>query len=42
MVPFTGTADRFIVATAMVYDLKLITADKRLAASKDIPVLRNR
>ena len=35
-------ADRFIAATAMVYDLTLVTADKRLAASKDISVLRNR
>jgi PIN domain nuclease of toxin-antitoxin system len=35
-------ADRFIAATAMIYDLTLVTADKRLAASKDISVLRNR
>lgn len=35
-------ADRFIAATAMVYDLTLVTADKRLAACKDISVLRNR
>ena len=34
-------ADRFIAATAMVYDLTLVTADKRLAACKDISVIRN-
>jgi PIN domain nuclease of toxin-antitoxin system len=35
-------ADRFIAATAMIYNLTLVTADKRLAACKDISVLRNR
>ena len=35
-------ADRFIAATAMVYDLTLVTADKRLTACKDISVLRNK
>jgi len=35
-------ADRFIAATAMVYGLTLVTADKRIASCKDISVLRNR
>ena len=34
-------ADRFIAAMAMVYDLTLVTADKRLAACKDISLIRN-
>lgn len=32
-------ADRFIAATAVVYGLILVTADKRLAVSKDFSVL---
>lgn len=32
-------ADRFIAATAIVYDLVLVTADVRLLASPDVPVL---
>ena len=35
-------ADRFIVATAKVYGLKLITADARLLRCRDIEVLPNR
>ena len=35
-------ADRFIAATAIVYDLTLITADERLLASTEIPLLANR
>jgi PIN domain nuclease of toxin-antitoxin system len=35
-------ADRFIAATAMVYDLTLVTADERLVHSKEIAVLANR
>ena len=34
-------ADRFIVATALVYDLTLVTADKRLVKGRLVPVLRN-
>lgn len=34
-------ADRFLVATALVYDLTLITADDVLANAKLCPVLRN-
>jgi PIN domain nuclease of toxin-antitoxin system len=35
-------ADRFIVATAQVYELTLATADKRLVKSRQVPVLANR
>ena len=35
-------ADRFIVATAKVYGLKLVTADVRLLQCRDIEVLPNR
>ena len=34
-------ADRFIVATALVYDLTLVTADKRLVKGRLVSVLRN-
>ena len=32
-------ADRFLAATAMVYGLTLVTADKRLTGAKEFPVL---
>jgi len=32
-------ADRFLVATAIVYDLKLVTADERMIASEACPML---
>ena len=35
-------ADRFIVATAKVYGLKLVTADARLLRCRDIEVFPNR
>jgi len=34
-------ADRFLAATARVYDLTLVTADRRLFRSKRFSVLRN-
>ena len=34
-------ADRFIVATARVYELTLVTSDKRLLKSRHVPVLAN-
>lgn len=34
-------ADRFIVATALVYDLTLVTADKQLVKGRHVPVLAN-
>jgi len=35
-------ADRFLVATAKVFDLMLVTADERLIAAPGIKVLANR
>jgi PIN domain nuclease of toxin-antitoxin system len=35
-------ADRFLVATAKVYDLTLVTADERLMSVPGIKVLANR
>jgi PIN domain nuclease of toxin-antitoxin system len=35
-------ADRFLVATAKVYDLTLVTADERLMSVPGIRVLANR
>jgi len=37
--PHQDPADRFIAATAMVYQLTLVTADKRLISAKDFSVL---
>lgn len=34
-------ADRFIVATALVYELTLVTADKQLMKGRQVPVLAN-
>ena len=34
-------ADRFLVATAHVYGLTLVTADRALLESREIPVLAN-
>ena len=35
-------ADRFLVATALVYDLTLVTADETLIRAKPCPILVNR
>jgi PIN domain nuclease of toxin-antitoxin system len=34
-------ADRFIIATALVYELTLVTADKRMLTSQQVPLLAN-
>ena len=34
-------ADRFIMATALVYELTLVTADQRIVKSRQVPVLAN-
>lgn len=34
-------ADRFLLATAMVYELTFVTADKRLIRGRQVPVLAN-
>lgn len=38
----TDPADRFLVATAAVYDLTLVTADESLIDAKPCPVMANR
>jgi len=38
--PHKDPADRFLAATAMVYDLTLVTADMRLTGSKKFSVLQ--
>jgi PIN domain nuclease of toxin-antitoxin system len=37
--PHQDPADRFLAATAIVYDLTLVTADRRLIGAKDFSVL---
>jgi PIN domain nuclease of toxin-antitoxin system len=37
--PHQDPADRFLAATAAVYDLTLVTADTRIIAAEGIPVL---
>ena len=37
--PHQDPADRFLAATAIVYELVLVTADKRILASKDLQLL---
>jgi PIN domain nuclease of toxin-antitoxin system len=40
--PHPDPADRFLVATALVYDLTLVTADETLIEAKTCPILANR
>jgi PIN domain nuclease of toxin-antitoxin system len=40
--PHQDPADRFLVATALVYDLTLVTADDTLIEAKACPILANR
>ncbi len=42
MLGYRDPADRFLVATAKVYDLTLVTADERLLRVPEIQVLANR
>ena len=37
----TDPADRFLVATALVHELTLVTADRRLLESRHVPTLAN-
>jgi PIN domain nuclease of toxin-antitoxin system len=39
ILPHQDPADRFLAATATVYDLTLVTADKRIIGAEGIPVL---
>ncbi|GIX47756.1 MAG: ribonuclease VapC [Candidatus Tectimicrobiota bacterium] len=40
--PHQDPADRFLAATALVYDLTLVTADERLLRAPSIPILADR
>jgi PIN domain nuclease of toxin-antitoxin system len=40
--PHRDPADRFLVATARVLDLTLVTADEQLLKARQVPVLANR
>ena len=40
--PHRDPADRFLVATARVYALSLVTADEALLKARQVPVLANR
>ncbi len=42
IVKFLDPADRFIVATAVVYGLTLITSDGKIIESNGLPVMPNR
>jgi len=37
--PHQDPVDRFLVASAIVYDLTLVTADRRLLRSRAVPTL---
>jgi PIN domain nuclease of toxin-antitoxin system len=37
--PHQDPADRFLAATALVFDLTLVTADSRIIAAADLPIL---
>jgi PIN domain nuclease of toxin-antitoxin system len=39
--PYQDPADRFLAATAIIYDLTLVTSDERLLACPDLPTLAN-
>jgi hypothetical protein len=40
--PHRDPGDRFVVATAKVYDLTLVTTDERLASLNDVKILAKR
>ncbi len=40
--PHRDPADRFLVATARVFALTLVTADETLLKAREVPVLANR
>jgi PIN domain nuclease of toxin-antitoxin system len=42
LLPQRDPADRFLVATAKVFELTLVTADEQLLKSRDVSVLANR
>ena len=40
ILPHNDPADRFIAASAKIYDLRLVTADRRLSQCPDIVILQ--
>jgi len=40
--PHQDPADRFLLASAKIYGLTLVTGDRRLLLTKDVPVMSNR
>jgi PIN domain nuclease of toxin-antitoxin system len=40
--PHSDPADRLLAATALIHGLTLVTADRNLGSSKQIPILLNR
>jgi PIN domain nuclease of toxin-antitoxin system len=42
VLPRSDLADRLLAATALFHGLTLVTADRNLAGSKQIPILFNR
>jgi PIN domain nuclease of toxin-antitoxin system len=40
--PHQDPVDRFLAATAIVYELTLVTADERLLRARGVPLLANR
>jgi PIN domain nuclease of toxin-antitoxin system len=40
--PHRDPADRLLVATALIHGLTLVTADRNVGRSKQVPVLLNR
>jgi PIN domain nuclease of toxin-antitoxin system len=40
--PHNDPADRLLAATALIHGLTLVTADRNLGSSKQIPILLNR
>ena len=40
--PHRDPADRFLIATARVFDLTLVTADERVIEARSVAVLENR
>jgi PIN domain nuclease of toxin-antitoxin system len=40
--PHRDPADRFLLATAKVFELTLVTADEHLLKARDVPMLANR
>jgi PIN domain nuclease of toxin-antitoxin system len=42
VLPHRDPADRLLLATALIHGLTLVTADRNLGRSKQVPILLNR